>query len=128
MFVDEKFNDEKCRWSGTGGHYLLIVMPLENATTTAITGQFNKNGFCGLTFNPEKAEHSLTLVISPDPIVLTDETFALNVKCIHSSKDLLLTLAAPSMDPIKITYVTVSVVMSPDSDLDPVFSKNDNTG
>uniref|UniRef100_A0AC34FNE6 ZP domain-containing protein n=1 Tax=Panagrolaimus sp. ES5 TaxID=591445 RepID=A0AC34FNE6_9BILA len=80
-------------------------MPLENATTKAATGLYDNNGFCGLKYNPEKGEHSLTLVISPDPIVLTDETFALNVKCVHSTKDLLLTLAAPSMDPIKITNI-----------------------
>lgn len=103
VFVEEKFADDKCRWPGTGGHYLLVVMPLENATTTAATGLYNNNGFCGLKYDPQRAEHSLTLVISPDPVVITDETFALNVKCIYSTRDLLLTLAAPSMDPIKLT-------------------------
>ena len=103
VFAEKKYNEKECRWMGNGSKYLLVVIPLENATTTAALGLPVDNGICGISYDPNNAEHVLSLVISPDPVILTEEAFALRVKCIHSSADILLTLTAPSMDPIKLT-------------------------
>uniref|UniRef100_A0AC34QH61 ZP domain-containing protein n=1 Tax=Panagrolaimus sp. JU765 TaxID=591449 RepID=A0AC34QH61_9BILA len=103
VFAERKFNEKECRWSGNGGRYLLVVIPMENVTTTAALGMPKSDGICGLSYDPINAEHSLSLVVSPDPVVLTEEAFALHVKCIHSTNDLILPLGVPSMDPIKLT-------------------------
>lgn len=105
VFAEQKFNEKECRWPGNGGRYLLVVIPIENVTTTAALGVPRNDGICGLSYDPTNAEHALRLVISPDPVVLTEEAFALHVKCIHSTKDLILPLGVPSMDPIKLTFV-----------------------
>ena len=38
------------------------------------------------------------LVISPDFTILTEDAFALTVRCVQTRHDLMLTLGAPSMD------------------------------
>uniref|UniRef100_A0A7E4ZZY4 ZP domain-containing protein n=1 Tax=Panagrellus redivivus TaxID=6233 RepID=A0A7E4ZZY4_PANRE len=111
VFAQNHFTDKDCQWRGTGGRYLLVVVPLDNATTTAAIGLPRNDGFCGLSYNPEKTEHFLTLVISPSPIILTEESFALTIRCVHSPTDLLMTLAAPSMDSIKLTNVESLTVL-----------------
>lgn len=56
VFSDNHFGDEECRWRGNGGHYLLVVVPLEyssNETTTRKPAKTEKErrGFCGLAFD-----------------------------------------------------------------------------
>lgn len=103
VFAEKKYNEKECRWMGNGSKYLLVVIPLENVTTTAALGLPVESGVCGISYDPINTEHVLSLVISPDPVILTEDAFALRVKCVHSSSDILLTLTAPSMDPIKLT-------------------------
>jgi hypothetical protein len=49
VFAEGHFGEDECKWRGNGGHYLLVVVPLdysENGTKTQ-----SNTGFCGLSFN-----------------------------------------------------------------------------
>lgn len=128
VFAQQRFTDNECRWPGNGGHFLLIMVPLNSSTS--------ETGFCGSAFNEVRMsyrntiaadtrgisedpklwsswhcgvvtrlciqttyDHSINLVISPDSVVLTEDAFTLSVVCVRQPEDIMLTLVAPSMDP-----------------------------
>ncbi|KAI6175426.1 ZP domain-containing protein [Aphelenchoides bicaudatus] len=104
VFSENQFEHEECKWRGNGGHYLLVVVPLDysgdNSTSFAknevVEGQ--RTGFCGLRFDQKTGKHSINFVLSPDPQILTEEAFALSAHCVQSTDDIVMTLSAPSFD------------------------------
>jgi hypothetical protein len=56
VFAENRFGEEECRWRGNGGHYLLVVVPLDyslNDNSTNSKSRRNekeRKGFCGLKF------------------------------------------------------------------------------
>jgi hypothetical protein len=40
----------------------------------------------------------MNFIVSPDALILTDESIALSVHCVQTIEDITLTLAAPSLD------------------------------
>ncbi|KAI1726272.1 putative zinc finger motif, c2HC5-type domain-containing protein [Ditylenchus destructor] len=89
VFIQNQFARSECRWRGNGSHFLLVVVPLSSAT----------RDFCGIELDSKTGENSATLVISPDSTIITEDAFALTVRCMRSESDLILTLGAPSLDP-----------------------------
>ncbi|CAD5227089.1 unnamed protein product [Bursaphelenchus xylophilus] len=90
VFAKDRYLDNECRWLGNGGHYLLVTVPLNYKNST------NKGeGFCGLQFNAKTGEHSISLIISPDPVILTDESVALLTHCVQTMEDFVITLEPP---------------------------------
>ncbi|KAI6224890.1 ZP domain-containing protein [Aphelenchoides besseyi] len=87
VFGEGEFSNPECKWKGNGGHYLLVVVPLNS------TG-----GFCGLRFNEKTGKHSIRLIVSPDAMILTDESMALAAHCVQTMEDITLTLSPPSFD------------------------------
>lgn len=58
VFGENRFEREECRWRGNGGHYLLVVVPLDysgdNATSVPVKNEVTEGqrvGFCGLRFD-----------------------------------------------------------------------------
>uniref|UniRef100_A0A914CIQ1 ZP domain-containing protein n=1 Tax=Acrobeloides nanus TaxID=290746 RepID=A0A914CIQ1_9BILA len=108
VYAQNHYQDEACKWPGNGGRYLLIIIPLGNLT---LEEKEEKSGFCGLTFNRDHLEHSITLVIMPEPMVLTADSFGLVVRCIIDQKDIMLTLAAQSIDSIRVMHTETMTVL-----------------
>ncbi|KAI6223055.1 ZP domain-containing protein [Aphelenchoides fujianensis] len=84
VFSEGEFANEECRWKGNGGHYLL------NAG--------DRRGFCGLRFNDKTGKHSMRFIVSPDAMILTDESMALAAHCVQSVEDFMLTLQPPALE------------------------------
>ncbi|CAD5221517.1 unnamed protein product [Bursaphelenchus okinawaensis] len=93
VFAKDRYLDKECRWLGNGGHYLLVAVPLSYKNSTVLG-----EGFCGIRFDSKTGEHSVTLIISPDPVILTDESIALQTHCVQTIEDFVITLEPPKND------------------------------
>lgn len=61
VFSESNFDRDECKWRANGGHYLLVVVPLDysdNSTSPPFVVGTQRKGFCGLRFDQVRSSHS----------------------------------------------------------------------